>query len=73
MIISNGIFYILFLKMIDKNRFGLDFRNLGVKCNYERYLFFDNQEMIDCYIDFIYLVLQILYYGILVYYFILKY
>lgn len=42
MIISNGIFYILFLKMIDKNRFGLDFRNLGVKCNYERYLFFDN-------------------------------
>lgn len=72
MTISNGILYILFLKMIDKNRFGLDLRNLEVKCNYERYLFSDNQEMTDCYIDSTYLVLQILHYGTSVYYSILK-
>lgn len=72
MTISNGILYILFLKMIDKNRFGLDLRNLGVKCNYEGYSFSDNQEMTDCYTDSTYLVLQILHYGTSVYYSISK-
>lgn len=35
---NDSLYFLLFLKMIDKNRFGLDLRDLAVKCNYERYL-----------------------------------